>query len=244
MKVNSVTGYKANSKISFTSINNPIAPFKVPTEHGTLFVKELSASEYTKPEVIKQITKFFIENFSHDTKDNFWLTYRKGSPEEKQRTFDILEGYYAQIFNDRKNQPNLTLLVAKDENNKLQGACITYGNHEIPDSFESTLYVDSMATNKKYRGQHLAYDMLNKSLKANENTFTDVYLTSTKFADSFYEKFGFVKLSPDNDSEKIILDYVSKIRQEYPEHITPYHKPLQSDKPRWTEKSSKAIKSN
>ena len=243
MRINNVAGNRINSRLNFTSINNPVKPFKVSTKHGWLSVEEIGASEYTRPEFIKRITKFFIDNFSKDTKDPFWLTYHNGSPEEKQKTFDILEGYYAQIFNDKKNQPNLTLLVAEDENDEIQGACLTYGSHEIPESFESTLYVDSMATNKKYRGQKLAYNMLDKSLKANKNTFTDVYLTSTKFADDFYEKSGFVKLNPDIEVEKTILDHVAKIRQEYPEHITPYHKPLQSDKPRWTKKSAEAIKS-
>jgi len=227
-----ITSY---NNINFGSIQNPIRPFKVTTKPETLTVSEIDYSKDLTPKFIKKITKFFLDNFSVETNDEFWLRYRKGTLEEKLKHIKLFEKYYSSIFNNEKNKPNLTLLLATDKKGNIQGACLTYGNHEIPGTFDSTLYVDSMATNKKYRGQKLAQSMLEASLSANKNTYTDVYLTSANAANPFYEKMGFVKLNPNSLKEKRVLDYIERTRRDYPEHITPYYKPLQLEKPRWYE---------
>lgn len=97
------------------------------------------------------MNKFFLDNFSAETNDPFWLRYRKGNPEEKLKHIKLFEKYYTSIFNNEKNKQNLTKLLAKDQKGDIQGACLSYGNHYIPGTFDTTLYVDSMATNKKYR---------------------------------------------------------------------------------------------
>ena len=223
------------NNLNFYSIQNPVKPFRVATKHGNLTVSEIDYSKDLTPNFIKKINKFFTDNFSVETNDPFWLRYRKGTPEEKLKHIKLFEKYYTSIFNNEKNKQNLTLLLAKDQKDNIQGACLTYGNHEIPGTFDTTLYVDSLATNKKYRGQKLAQSMLEASLSVNKNTYTDVYLTSANYANPFYEKLGFLKLNPNNYKEKRVLDYIERTRRDYPEHITPYYKPLQDDKPRWYE---------
>lgn len=223
------------NSLMFGSIQNPIKPFKVATRQGGLTVSEIDYSKDLTPNFIKKINKFFLDNFSVETNDTFWLRYRKGTPEEKLKHIKLFEKYYTSIFNNERNKSNLTLLLAKDQKGSIQGACLTYGNHEIPGTFDTTLYVDSMAINKKYRGQKLAQSMLEASLSANKDTYTDVYLTSANAANPFYEKMGFLKLNPNNLKEKRVLDYIERTRRDYPEHITPYYKPLQYDKPRWYE---------
>lgn len=222
-----------NNNLNFGSINNPVKPFKVATKYGTLAVSEVDYSKDLTPKFIRKLTRFFLYNFSDKTNDGVRLQYRYGTPEEKSEYLEMFVKLYTRIFNDETLQPDLTLLVAKDKKGRIQGACLTHANLEIPDSYNTTLYVNSIATNEKYRGNDLAKLMLEKSLDANKTTFTDVYLTSANASNPFYEKLGFVKLNPNNFYEKVILSYVEQTRRDYPEFVTPYHKPLQPNRPRW-----------
>lgn len=224
-----------NNDMNFGSINNPVKPFKVATKYGILTVSEIDYSKDLTPKFIIKLTKFFLRHFSEKTADKTRLIYRNGTPKEKSEYLGRFIMIYRRIFNYEKIKPNLTLLLAKDKKGNIQGACLTHGNLEIPDSLDTTLYVNALAVNKKYRGNELAKRMLETSMEVNKNTFNDVYLTSANSANPFYEKLGFVRLNPDNTEEKIVLDYLKTRRNDY-EYITPYHKPLQINKPRWYEK--------
>ena len=235
---------KQNTKINFTSRQNPIKPFEIETKRGKLRISEIDYDKDVTPKFIDKITKFFCDNFSQYTKDNFWLRYRYGTPEEKEQHTKLLKDYYTDIFTSKDNEQNVTLLVATDENNEMQAACLSYGCHEIPNCLDTALYIDSVAVNDEYKKYGVAKEMMKRTLDANKNTFTDSYLTSTTMANEFYEKLGYKKLDPEDEAQKAVLEYVSNHRYGYPEHIMPYTMALQEDKPRWFEKSAEAIEKN
>ena len=231
-----------NNRLTFKSRLNPIKPFIQNTKTGELKISEINYDTDITPEFIDKITDFFCENFSKYTTDNFWLRYRKGSAEEKKQHTQIFNKYYTKILRNEENHQDLTLLVAKDKYDKIQGVCLSYGCDEIPASKNNVLYIDSVAINDEYKNCGVARAMVEKTLNANKKRFTDTFLTSATMANKFYEKLGFKQFNPADNEQKTILDYIAKHRRDYPEHIMPYSKPLQEDKPRWFTNSAKAIK--
>ena len=227
MDITTGTRYSPN----YTSRLNPIAPFKVYTPNGVLSVEEVDYRK-TGPKFIKQITEFFCENFSKDTNDPGWLQYNDFTKKEKKRFIDNFKTYYDYSINDKGNQ-HLTLLVARDSQKNIQGACLSFGCVDVPRAKYNTLYIDSLAVNKKFRGCNLAKIMLEKSIEASKYIFTDIFLTGEKVADGFYKKLGFRDLNPENPSELKVINYVAKQRQDYPKYTSFLTRVIQEKKPRW-----------
>lgn len=223
---------------AYTSRINPIEPFKVQTAKGVLNVAEINYDRIT-PKFIKKITEFFCENFSHDTNDPAWLNYNKLSKSEKKDFLDTFENFYGNSIRDEGNQ-HLTMLVATDSNKNIQGACLSYGCEDVPKARYNTLYIDSLAVNKEYRGNSLARLMLEKSIDANRYIFTDVFLTGEKVADGFYKKLGFRDLSPDNADESKIINHIAKQRPDYPKYTSFLTRIIQESRPRWYEICAKS----
>jgi len=240
--MNTINPIKQNNyNYSFTSRNNPVDTFKIATKLGDIIVEEVNYDRDITPKFIKRLTSFFCKNFGADTADPFWNRYKNGTPEQKQELFDIIEKYYTGIFKEEKANHNTTLLVAKDKDNKIQGACLTTPCYEIPGAEDITLYIDSIATNKKFRGLFLAKRMLLKTMAANSKTYSDSFLTAAVESAGFYEKLGYKKLNKKSPAQKNILNYIATHRRDYPDYMTPMSMPLDATAPRWFKKAAETL---
>lgn len=216
---------------TFGSRMNPVHPFKILTPQGALSIEEVNYNKISQ-KFIKNITEFFCDNFSKDTNDPNWLKYNRFSKREKEDFIDQFKQYYEYSITDPSEQ-HVTLLIAKDSNKNIQGACLSFGCDDVPGAKYNTLYIDSLAVNKKYRGNNIAKIMLEKSIETGRHIFTDVFLTGEKVADGFYKKLGFRDLTPDNPNEAKIINHVAKQRQDYPKYTSFLTKPIQEKRPRW-----------
>lgn len=229
-----------NSQQNFTSINNPIKPFVVNTSKGRLYVRELSADEIRKKGFIERLTKLFVKNFASLTNDPAWLMYNDPS---KKCICDRMFADFVRCMKERLLNPNgnLTMLAAFDRNNRLQGACMSFGFDEAPACQKSVCYIENLAVNKRYRGEGLGKIFVNKTLEAVQRTFTDVFLIGELLAEGFYKKLGFVRLDANDKAQKTVIDFIAQDRYDYPKYVSFLTKPLQENKPRWYINTAKEI---
>lgn len=231
-----------NIEPSFSSRQNPVAAFKIATDSGVLKVSEVDFGKGISHSFIKRINKFFLKNFSENSKDEYYLDYKNGNKKIRRTVLKEMEDYYRDIFEDESYADNITLLVAKDKNNKIQGACLSTSCCELPGCFDTTLWVDALAVNKKFRRAGVANTLLQKLIDSSRSTYTDVFLTGSNFASKFYEKFGFEELDYSKKPQRMVIKYLEDTRSDLPEHVKPYTLTLQPDKPRWYIKAAKAVK--
>ncbi len=217
--------------ISFTSRYNPIKPFTIRTKEGKIYVSETSVEKALTPKFVDKINRFIIKNMSEATNYEFYTKYKTGTLKERREVEEICRAHLLEVFNDTKLKNNITLLLAKDNKNRLQGICMSYPNVEM-DSIEDTLYIGSLAVNKKYRKSHIGTRLLNATINANRNSFTDVFLTANVRAKRFFSENGFSTFNEKNEVENFILGAYSEVK----EYAIPLTMPLQTDKPRWYEK--------
>jgi ribosomal protein S18 acetylase RimI-like enzyme len=229
-----------NSNLSFTSKLSPIKPFTINTKNGRLFVSEATKKDFSSRNFCKNLSKFFCQNFASHTKNPDWLIFNNSSHREIRNA--ILETFSKSIQSKfRDNDNTLTILVARDSHNKIQGACISHGFDEVPASKTTTCYIEDIAVSPKFRGFGVGKILLDKTLKSAQKTFTDVFLTGEALAEGFYRKLGFTHLNPKNKLQKNIIDYLAHERSDFPQYIKFLTKPLQKDKSRWYETSGKEI---
>jgi len=234
---NSITKY--NNICNFKSKINPIKPYKMNTILGEISISEINIDKEATPNLMHKINKFFCENFSRDTVDTTYTIYQTLSSEEKKLFEEGFLRYIMHTLTNTRLKDYVTLLVAKDKNNCIQGACLSAPNFYVPDSIDTTLVIDLMAVNPAYRNIHIAQELLTKTLDVNKNSFTDVFLTGTTFARKFYEKMGFKVLDKTQLAQKAIFDYMQARRHDIPEHVLPMTKVIQKDSPRWYDKMYK-----
>ncbi len=220
-----------NSYNSFKSKNFPIQPFAIKTKRGKLRVCEVSGKDLKQERFILNLTKLFCKNFASATNDPNWRKFTNPKTFDFNKTLENFVKYYRSKI--VKADENMTLLLVKDKRNKIQGACLSYGCDSVPDTKEITYYIDSIAVNPAYRGFNVGKMLIEKTLESARNKFTDAFLAGDKTAKKFYESLGFETLNINNHSQKQIIDYVSRRRNDIPDYVELYTKPLQKDKPRW-----------
>ena len=240
MNINTVT---PNFVTSFTSRNNPIKPINVKSESDNITISEIDYDKDVTPAFITEITNFFCKNFMDNTKYLPLIKIRDGSPEEKEYYLGEFKSYYSDIFKSEKEAGNITMLTAKDGNNKLVGGFLAYPYHVLPKSEENTLYLDSLAVDPSMRGLHLAQIMMDETLEANKNNFTDAVLGSTPGAVKFYDRLGFKQFDMSDEAQKVVADEINNVL-DYADCLTYYTKPLQPDSPRWYTVCAREIEKN
>lgn len=230
----------AYQNIQFTSKCCPIKPFTITTKLGDIKFEELPVENYTQKGFLKNMVDFFCYNFARNTTDPQWLKFQNiANLHEFMRLKSMFRHEYCQVF--KNDRGHLTLLVAKNQKDEVCGACLSYGFDEVPNTRNTTLYIDSIAVDKKYRGLNIGKILLEKSVEAGKDFFTDVFLHGEKLAGGFYDRLGFKTLNPKNTAQKKVIDYIAQDRFDYPEHISLYTRPIQPDKPRWYKLAAKAI---
>ncbi len=228
-----------NNQQSFTSRLNPVKPFQINTKLGKLNFSEIKVKELPKGNQLDEIADFFCTNFASFTNDPYWLAYRS----KKNKDY-IRNGFVSYIKPKIKyDDGSFTMLAGRDEKGKLRAACISYSFDEVPLAAANTLYVDSLAVDKKFRGLGLGKTMLEKTIDINKNTFTDVFLKGEVKATGFYEKMGFEKMTPDNLRQRQVIEVIAAHGDGdgYPDYVHFFTKHLQQDKPLWYEIINKLV---
>ena len=220
--------------ISFGSKVNPIKPFTVLTKEGKMYFSEVNIDKAINPKLMTKMNRFFLKNISAATESQLYNKYKTGTLKERKETENEFEKYFLEIFNNKKIKDNITLLLAKNNKNRICGMCLSYPYLNMPDCTEDTLYIDSIAVNKKYRRTNIATKLLETVLNANKNSFTDAFLMGNVCAKNFFRKNGFSSLNKENQEEKFISEYLDSNYDI--NHVIPFTKPLQTDNPRWYEK--------
>lgn len=225
---------------NFTSRLNPIKSFRVKSKWGTLNIAEASPNEMRQEGFIKALVGSLCKNFASNTDDPSWTIFRDPTQKDKwKQIIDHFHNYVKRIF--EQNDRNLTLLVARDMNNKIRGACLSYGFDNIPTAKDTTLYLDSIAFDKPFRGIGLGKLMMKKTIEANKNTFSDIFLMGEVKAAGFYEKLKFKELDAADPKQKAVIDLIALDRDDYPDYVKLFTKPLQPEKPRWYDTAGEAI---
>lgn len=227
--------------IQFTSKANPIKAFTIKTKSGPVRVYEPSDNELHSKGLLHSVIDLFCRNFTKDTNDPGWLRFQdpKFSFE-----FDILRRNFLLDTQARikRDDGHLTLLVAKDKNNKLCGACLSYGFDCIPSAMKTAMYVDSIAVEKDFRGNGVAKIMLQKSIEAEKNHFTDVFLLGEKLAEGFYRKLGFKQMNSKSKNQNEIIAWMKLERFDFPKYVSLLTKPLQKQNKRWYDIAANEIR--
>lgn len=230
---------KIQSACSFRSKNNPLKPFVINTKQGRLFVQEASVEELKNEKFLRKIVHFFIKNFASSTKDPYWLKFNQF--ENRGEMIDSYIDYLRPKI--RKDDGNMSLLMAKDRFGRLCGACWSYGYQQIPEAVDTTCYIEALAVDDKYRGCHLGDRLLTKTMDLNKKTFTDVFLKGEMFATGFYRNMGFEIMSEALPNQKDVVKILASQGEGYPDYIRFFTKPLQVSKQRWFEVVSDRLKS-
>ena len=229
-----------NTQLNFQSKANPVTPFVLRTKHGRLNVAEVTARDLRREGFMENLTKFFCKNFASSTNDPAWKVFAKHNSFNYGNDLQNFIRYYASRI--KYGDENMTLLLAKDKRNKIQGACLSYGYKSVPGANDKVCYIDSIAVNQQYRGFKLGELLINKTLESAQKVFTDAFLTGDKVACGFYEKLGFKSLDRKDSAQNTIINYISHRRSDYPEYVDLLTRPLREHSERWYIECAKEIK--
>ena len=231
-----------NVQVSFASRYNPIRPFTIKTKKGKLWLAEASEKELANDKFLEKLTRFFCKNFASSTNDPSWRVFTQVGSNNYNNAIKNLKMYY--IDKLRKNNENLTLFLAKDKNNKIQGACFAYNLDALPVATDSVYYIDSIAVNPVYRKFKLGRLLLEKTLDSLSEKVGDVFLIGDKLASGFYKAIGFRILEGENPAEKTISDYIARRRADYPAYTDLFTKNLKTTDDSWCVECAKKINSS
>lgn len=221
----------------FTSRLYPIKPSVVNTKWGKLTLEEVKPLEIRQKGFFEKLAKIFGKNFTSPD----WQIFKDPSRKEecKMVTENFAQNLKALFKND---DGNLTLLVARDKQKRIQGACLSYGYDLVPNSKDYTLYIDSICVNRPYRGFSLGKKMLQKTLEnSKKSNFTDVFLTGEKHACGFYKKMGFAPLSKQDKNQLKVTNFIALDRFDYPKFVDFLSKPLKPNQERWYNRAAEFI---
>ncbi len=203
------------------------------TKKGALFVKELTDNDIADERNLKEITKFFADNFINNTKDPSLIQYKDPKNYNKYISMlDRIKNYYKQMFID--NDDNLSVLEARNSVGELCGAVVTNTFKDISGLFDNkTCYVDSVAVRKDYRKNHVATILMDKAIACSKGIYTDVFLASDNMAVPFQLKNGYRIMDYNNKPERAVIDKINKFRGDFPEYITFMDKRLDENSEPW-----------
>ena len=209
--------------INFQSKNNPVKPFVINTPKGKLYVhefKEVDANSSTKP---KKLAKFFMDSFINNTKDPWFLSLKKDEEKYNNAITHFTE-YYRSMF--KKDDGNLTMLVAHNKDKKLCGAVVVNTLNESGVNDSLTCYIDSVAVSPEFRKSGVGRLLMDKAISCSKDVYTDAFLASDNMAVPFQLKNGFKPLDYSNHNEQKIINKINADRGDYPDYITFMHKKL------------------
>jgi len=219
-----------NNKTTFTSYNNPIKSFDIPSPKGMLHFYEINSKHQAKNSFCKALAEFFLENFATTSSHPYWKLLIS------DKKTDL---FYDRVKDDAKRYKKFlkskdsTVLVAKDKAKHIVAAIFTKSLNETPTVKDAdTLYIDSIAVNPEYRGKGIGETLINKILSSAAERFSDVFLVAYKESVPFYKKLGFQTLDYyKKPNAQYLISELAKDRLDYPEYAEFMEKPLLKECP-------------
>lgn len=230
-----------SSNLNFTSKLNPIKPLKLKTEKGKIQISELSGNDLTDKAVVREVVDMFCRNFIRDTDDPAWFKYQY---KEYKKLFSVLKKQFVEDIFDlvKKDDGNLSIVVARNSKRKICGGIVTRGFSELPQAKMTTLYVDNLAVDRKYRGSGLAKTLTDLCLNSANEKYTDAFVVSSNRAIGFYEKLNFKILNALNENENRVINFMKSMRFDVDMYVTPMSKVLNGNEPRWYDRLPEYLK--
>ena len=206
---------KINPTISYTSKNYPIKPFKIKTDKGVLFCKEIDYDKEYGNSFYRNIGEFFLDNFAATSSHPFWKKCRKPTLDREIYNDYIRDNVVE--YRDMTKNPDTTFLLGRNKWGRIKAAIYTrpfsMGKAKEPD----TLYIDSLAVNKKYRGKHIGKIFMTKVINSSQDRFKDCFLVAYNESVPFYKRLGF-KLTDGTPEESRTLKEAAFERIDFPEY--------------------------
>ena len=217
--------YTNGNSINFKSKNNPVKPFIINTPNGELYVNEFQEKDTNFEKQSENLAKFLLDAFRNNTKDPWFLSL-KDAKKFKEATKHFTE-YYKSMF--KKDDGNLTILIANNNKNQLCGAVVTNTLNESGVSDSQTCYIDSIAVSPEYRKCGVGRILLEEAISCSKDIYTDAFLISDNMAVDFEIKNGYKPLDYSTQSERKIIDKINDSRNDYPNYVTYMHKKLKDN---------------
>ena len=208
---------------NFKSRNNPIKPFVVNTPKGKLYVREFSKVDAGSTKEAKKLATFFLDSFINNTKDPWFLSLKQNN-EKYDDAITHFTDYYRSMF--KKDDGNLTMLVAHNKDKKLCGAVVTNTFNESGVNDSLTCYIDSVAVSPKFRKCGVGRLLMDKAISCSFDVYKDAFLASDNLAVPFQLKNGFKPLDYSNINQQKIINKINANRGDYPDYITFMYKNL------------------
>ena len=224
------------NNVNFKSRYNPVPGFSINTKLGKLNVKEVSLKDKNIDNDIVQSANLFLYNYATNTEDPGFLRFVNTSDKEYKRGVSNFADFIKKTL--ITDDGNITYLIARDSSGKIQASCITSSLDEFGGVCDkNTLYVNNVAVNKNYRGNHVGSIMTNKIIDASQNRFSDLVLVADNCAIPSYKKGWNLEIFAPKDATQLkALDIMAKSRPDYPDYVNFMHKPLDNNKTRWWER--------
>ena len=227
-------------QISFKSFNHPVRPFKINTGSDTIYFKELDYKRPAKKRLLKEVATFFLDNFANQSSHPFWETCRRGTKTFIKSTYKDYISESINTYKELLKNPDTTVMLGRNRSKKLTAAILAEPLNLTPlVKDNNTLYIDSIAVDKVYRGNHIGNQLMKNVINSTKNRYTDVFLVSYKESETFYKKQGFTPLNPEHKGQKKIIKSLAKERLDYPEYASFLTKTIDESKPRWFQKFKK-----
>lgn len=230
----------SNNRFNFTfkSLNNPIKPFVIKGDDDEIKFEEV---DYTKPqseELLDNVSEFFLDNFVKQSTYPNDKILRKDTPDFNENSYKtIKKEVMKDPLKESLKDADTTLMLGFNKNKELVAGINTLNLNVAPYIQDNkTLYVDSLAVDKKYRGLHIGQTLINKVIESSKDKYTDVFLMSYNKSVPFYEKQNFNKVQ-----DTTITETLSSYIPEHPEHMTFMERTINPNESRWTERINKNI---
>ena len=227
-------------QISFKSLNHPVKPFKINTENDIISFKEWNYREKPQKYALKEVATFFLDNFANQSSHPFWKTCRKNTPTFNNAVYKDYIKHSIKTYKELLKNPDTTILLGRNKKKQLSAALVaTPLNLTSLVNDNKTLYIDSIAVAKTYRGNHIGQQLMNNTISSTKNRYTDTFLVAYNESEPFYKKQGFTHLTPGHNGQKKIIKSLARIRPDFPEYSSFLTKPIDESKPRWFDRFKK-----
>lgn len=220
---------KIENSYYFGSKNYPIAPFKIKTKRGDLFVEELTGQDGWK-----------AAKFSVDCTLNSIPPYTYGrniDPISKLINTALFK--LSDTLTLGKKDGNSTILIAKDSKGKIKALISMSSIGKIgkcpKEECEKIGYGNDILVDRDYRNMGVGQVLSDKIMQAARGHFTDIIIPANYGAINFHQRNGFEELDSSNPKIQKIIQHLPEIGNENCIFMT---KSLTSQIP-WWERLSK-----
>lgn len=224
------------NQTSFGSQNRPVKSFTINTPQGKINVSEMKTQENYSEEEIHSISKFFIDNYIEGSTNPGWKKYAKPANKDQyeKRVLSFADFLKKVLKND---DGNTTILVGKDNTNKVRAGIIGFSFTNIKGLEDSTTYYfNSMGVDKQYRGNNIGTILMKKTLNTTKGIYTDALLTGYNKALPLYSRLGFTRPDITNPQIKAVVEKAIGNSTIIPKYAKFMHKVLNPKETRWWER--------